>query len=318
MLKISLWVDRPPGPDPTFHRWFCEPDGLYFRLCDGAQWMEVPEVDNLPEIRTPCMPCLRVCGPDMSRNEVFHFQQGPLPITRESSKKDYPRAFWQDYTWYNEGILACEVGVMPIVGMMILAQFCCESDKQQLSRIQQRLAPRSDGGGNPYVQLLNIFRDLHWRSGDIEYLREGYPLRLNEVSSKQNRRQRFQELTEAYIASWDAMRFVLVTPPPPGQLVIEGLTVTVDPEIGARTVQGGKRLLKLWLNKKPPASQLVCDILAYLMRCLGEQEGWDGSWQLGVWDLDRRRVVSPAALDRFVEETVAKGAKRFVELMNRP
>ena len=317
MRKIPLWADRPAGPDPTHHYWYQSLDSRFHRLCDRAGWMEIPEVDNIPERPMRCRSCSSIGFEDWQGRESFELLAGPLPISRISIHSGFIPSSCPDYTWYQDTCQPREVNLLDTVSDLQIARFCVMSRQQQFSTVMRRRTS-GGGGGNIHQQIVSILKELHWDSGDIEFLKQQLSKRLERVSIEHNRRWRLKSLIEAYIEHWETLDAVYQAPPVAGQLVIEGMTIKVRPEIGVRPFQADNHLLKLWLYSKPPRRPIIADIINWLVKRLREQNGGGNSWPTGLWVVEKKSIVWSSGANGLVEDMVRGGVERYFKLLNKP
>lgn len=303
--KIPTWQNRPPGPDLVQHSWVKDPDGYYYRLCDYARWMELPEVDQPPEFSLHCMECGDVL--DSSR---FVFRRGPLPFRQKDARGPVlpTVAKYKKHNMSSDQSVAADDDNM--IHMNTLIAFALLNGNQQLAFLRERKA-RTGGGQN---RFLSIVKRLHRDTHDITQLENHYRVFVTEELSRPEFQERCRELIERYIDSWNRLDCIYTPPPPAHRVTIQGLPILVNPEVGARPreVQLRRRLIKLWLRPEP-VSDAVYSMAAYLMDCLGRQYEWAGTWRLEVWDIRRRGVVS-SPWDPRTEIRVQQAARRYVEL----
>ena len=235
---------------------------------------------------------------------------GPLPFRQKDAKGPaLPTvAKYKRYNWGEDASPATKDGSMPHMNTLIA--FSLLGEKEQEAFILQKKAS-TGGGQNRFVKIVKI---LHWDTQDIDQLVDNYRVFVTEELAGAKPREQCLDLIERYIESWNRLGCVYTPPPQARHIAIQGLSILVKPEVGARPheTQLRPRLIKLWLRPEP-VSDTVCSMAAYLMDRLGQQYGWGGLWKPEVWDVRRRGVVS-RLWDSQTEARVQLAARRYAEL----
>ena len=316
MRKISLWIDRPPGPDLMQHIWFRGTDKHYYRLCDSVRWMELPEVDCAPPIRMVCAPCSDIGGSDVFHiRKRFRWNEGLLPFRKNLVHVEYP-GLSVIYNESADSFAEAEDTDMLKPHLDTFLWFgSLKTEEEQRAFVEER---RGSHRRQSQVKALfwNFVREFHWKTGDIHNAENAL---LHGIATGQPPTTwiKCRPLVQAYIDAWP--QSAIYVPPPRSHhvKVASGLQVLVNPNIGARTPDGlPPHLIRLWLQPVP-VTALMVGMAVYLMDRLGKGYGWDGYWRPAVLDMERR-VVADGNWDADIVDHVHRTADRYVQLMESP
>ena len=137
-----------------------------------------------------------------------------------------------------------------------------------------------------YAQLRNTLRTAHWRTDDIEMLRDAMPALLHRMDNRQKREQ-YGLLIDAYADFWSA-RNAEVAEVEPAAVRVAELRIRVAPEVGMITADDDQAL-KLWFNQDRP-TRAYRQATQYMMD-LAATRTWDNSWEPAIWNVREQNIL---------------------------
>lgn len=181
---------------------------------------------------------------------------------------------------------------MPKVSMTFFAKFCTASVNKQQQMIRDQRVQLADpsliASRDYYGRLRNSILHTHVRTRELESFADALPPLLNQnlIASK---RERFRLLGEAYVDFWgglDATPFSAER----GEINIAGLTITINPEVRILSSYGDEQIVKLRFNA-PRISRQERLTQSHLMNRAKAELGWPRTWQMGIFDVERKAIL---------------------------
>ena len=171
------------------------------------------------------------------------------------------------------------------VSVFDFAQFCEATPARQESVVAK---VRKRKGFNYYGPLKSLIQKAHWATNDITKFESALPSFLNG-QSKATTAHNYQCMAEAYISYWKerAAAFFPVDIRD-RNINLEGLTISVNPEVGMRTRDDDQQILKLWFNRLNPTRQTRL-VIGHLVGKMNPNP----QWLSGIWDIKRRNILLP-------------------------
>ena len=146
---------------------------------------------------------------------------------------------------------------------------------------------------------------------DIEQLDEaGFDLNPNKRGNR-TRLQTYRCLKERYVDTWrsqGANYFKIKR----ADVSFGKLSVTVDPEVGMRTLTAD-RALKLWFYEREVTTKII-GVCSYLLWEAAAYADWPRPWRPGTWDVYRSRLMDADPRPGHLEEWIHQCAAEFVAL----
>ena len=201
---------------------------------------------------------------------------------------------------------------MKDVSMSTFARFCIAGPGVRDKMARQFAGVEQRRGGNPNGALYGMLRRTHWRNGDIAVLVGATP-RLNPTRQDyQQELDRIMAIKEDYLAEWRERAEGFFSVDPVG-VIVAGMTVRVDPEVGMETREDpARRPLKLWFRGTRMSGRYAA-VYHYLLKEAIESTTWPVSWFPGIWDVQGRRIsYLPRQLPHGTEGLVDSAAEDFV------
>ncbi|MCE2459030.1 MAG: hypothetical protein J4G14_14645 [Dehalococcoidia bacterium] len=294
---IAIWLDTDITGSIT-HFWF-EQDG-YRRICDN-QPREDSESLRTEQILNP-IPCQKCKS--LYLEDVLHGRKA-LRIWADPPvlKKEGGALFNDMHSQKIGGPISPEGVTMPKIPMSSFARFYEVRPAEQVRIVRDIRTRLMDPEGyivrDYYGPLRNQLKATHWTTRDIEYFEDGLELFL-ENQKFDDRRDHYRRLSEAYVSYWHNVEGGYFTVPPT-DVTIAGLTITVRPEVGLRTVGGDYQALKLWFNSDRPSRQARQFIVYLMNKAKAQNESWGDLWYSGIWDIRRQNVLPPIKPARDLE-----------------
>lgn len=302
--QIEIWPITGTGYDPRTHLWFnCQ--GILKRICDDAQWETQPPPENQLGFQIPCMACQEVYVQDAVHGHGLlriSYAQPPTMVDDNyllTGTKRVPtldrgvHIRYDEGTPHNKDLGWCQ---MLEVGMMMFAKFCTSSISRQQRIVADQLQQEGDSrfvfARDYYGLLRNTILRTHVDNQNLDsFYRDGLPALLSNSRVRTKQSPRFQVLGEAYHQFWSDCDGK-PSRGPRGVVKIAELGIIVNPEVTIRTGYGDDQVVKLWFNALPPSKQ-VREILSYLMNEAKAEYGWPTTWQMCIYDVERKRILPP-------------------------
>ena len=181
---------------------------------------------------------------------------------------------------------------MPVqrVSVYNFAKFCeARPDRQQavVRQIRKRTL-NPNAGFDYYGPLKGLIRRTHWATNNLATFEDALPAFLSG-QKKPDMADNYRRMAEAYVDYWN-FRATDFIPVDPGHAdhQIEDLTIRVNPEVGMRTRDGDRQILKLWFNRISPTRQTRL-IIGHLM----DKVTPNAQWLSGIWDIRGRNIPLP-------------------------
>lgn len=188
--------------------------------------------------------------------------------------------------------------------------------QQKIVREARLLAvDRQLGAGRDYYgPLRNTIRQTHWNTGDISVFENALP-KLLEKKLKDSQKRRFRTLGQAYIFYWETTHPTYF-PVRRTELDIEGLTISVNPELGLKTEYGDQYVVKLWFNA-PRVSRPIRQTVCYLMSRAAESGRWPGAAQTALWDIERGDILPAMPTEESFGVSLEAQATAFLAIWDK-
>ena len=166
---------------------------------------------------------------------------------------------------------------------------------------------------NPNGAILGMLRRTHWKDGDTTTLVDAIPNLSRSGRYYQRDLARILAFKEDYLAYW-LQNADGYSPVDPVGVVVEGLTVRVDPEVGMETrIDQVRHPLKLWFSAGKISTRRAA-VYHYLLREAATNSLWPVNRLPGIWHVRCRRILFvPTELPDGTEDMVLSAAEDFVE-----
>ena len=186
----------------------------------------------------------------------------------------------------------------------------CEAMPDRQEALVRQIRAQSLGtkkGGDYYGPLKYLLRRCHWATNDLAIFENGLADLLSR-QTKTTKRDNYRRIGEAYIDYWRD-RATEYFPVSSADVDIEGLTVSVKPEVGMRTKDGDRQILKLWFNRTSP-TRTARRIIGHLLG----QVNANPQWLPGIWDIKQRNIPLPVLPPDGFDLALAGQAAAFLRI----
>ena len=211
---------------------------------------------------------------------------------------------------------------MPVVSMRTFAKFCAagigssEGVVREAHEVANAQRYTEDGkskymGRNPYQALNDLVQRYHAKSGRLVVLEQSIEDFLAKTRDA-DRRDMYGMLLPHYISVWKqkpAKAFEV----PRGSVEVNGLTITVNPEIGMRQPN---RVLKIWWLKDEPSKEEQSVMLYLMKKARDEQQDWLNGWKVALLDVRREVIVPACSHSASFKRGLDRQASQFVDIWN--
>ena len=307
--EIPIWSARNSGP--VIHFWFKQ-DGIHRRICDGMSWTVIQQAAHR-DLAVPCRICKELYLEDVLRGrKVLTLATSDFTPYNGIGIPYYPVA----NTNYGVETLKERSPALPRISMAQFARFYEVRPAHQVKiirDIRMQLANPDDNymARNFYGFLLQELQRTHWATKDVRDFQDALQSFVNGLKD-QRKREPYLAIGNAYIEYWNRRPGELFQVPPVS-VKINGLTISVRPEVGIR-IGLENEVLKLWLNAKKPSRQ-TRQVMHYIMdMARSSSRDWPDSWNVGIWDVRRKDVPRPVLPARDFELGLGGQVGSFMQI----